>query len=87
MALHGAEAPRDNAIVARAKKKEKSGAEELWEEYQRIQLTPEQKAEARCRLEAQSNDAARNGVWEQFLALEGKVHLDLDIDELREDRD
>ena len=55
--------------------------------YRSIQLTPEQKAAARKRLEEQCEEAARNGVYEQFLALEGKVKFDLDIDELREDRD
>lgn len=55
--------------------------------WQSVQLTPEQKAEARKGLEAQSEEAARNRVWEQFLELEGKVHLEIDVDEAREDRD
>jgi hypothetical protein len=58
-----------------------------WEYYYSIQLTPEQKAEARARLEAQADEAAAHGVYEKLLALCGKVHLNLDIDELREDRD
>jgi hypothetical protein len=49
-----------------------------WAEYQRLQLTPEQKAAARKYLEAQGEEAARNGIWELFLELEGKVHLDMD---------
>ncbi|HEX9984483.1 MAG TPA: hypothetical protein VGF69_14580 [Thermoanaerobaculia bacterium] len=58
-----------------------------WEYYHSIQLTPEQKAELRARVEAQAEKAAESGVYEKLLALRGKVHLDLDIDELREDRD
>ena len=69
-------------------KVKKTKAEEEWEEFVRsIQLTPEQKAAMRKRLEAQSEEAARNRVWEQFLALEGKVKFDIDINELREDDD
>lgn len=69
-------------------KVKKIKAEEEWEEFVRsIQLTPEQKAAMRKRLEAQSEEAARNRVWEQFLALEGKVKFDIDINELREDDD
>ena len=57
------------------------------ERYRSIQLTPEQKALAKKRLEAQSEEAAQNRVWEKFLALEGKVKLTYDLDALREDRD
>lgn len=73
--------------MAKRKAKPADEHEELWTYYQSIQLTPEQKAAARMRLEEQCEEAARNGVYEQFLALEGKVKFDLDIDELREDRD
>ena len=75
--------PRENEDVARATKK----AADPWEYYRSIQLTPEQKAAARKALEAQSEDAARNCVWEKFLELEGNVHVEYDLDELREDRD
>ena len=73
--------------MARKKTKPVEDAEDGWAYYRSIQLTPEQKAAARRRLEEQCEEAARNGVYEQFLALEGKVKFDLDIDELREDRD
>jgi hypothetical protein len=69
--------------MARAKKRSEPG----WDEYPAVKLTSEQKAAARKELEDQSAEAARNGVWEQFLALEGKVRLELDVDELRRDRD
>lgn len=69
-------------------KVKKTKAEEEWDEFVRsIQLTPEQKAAARKRLEAQSEEAARNRIWERFLALEGKVKFDIDINALREDDD
>jgi hypothetical protein len=73
--------------MAKRKAKPVDDPEDPWAYYRSIQLTPEQKAAARKRLDEQCEEAARNGVYEQFLALEGKVKFDLDIDELREDRD
>ncbi|HWW59899.1 MAG TPA: hypothetical protein VN181_00900 [Thermoanaerobaculia bacterium] len=67
--------------------KKKSRQEELWEHYRAIQLTPEQKAAGRAELRRRAEEAAATGVYEELLALVGKVHLDLDLDELREDRD
>jgi hypothetical protein len=64
--------------------KAKNDMSELYRSYQ---LTPEQKAAARKRLEAQSEEAARNRVWEKFRALQGKVKLTYDVEALREDRD
>lgn len=86
MAHAGVEGPRENEWAMRKVKKQK--AEQEWDEFVRsIRLTPAQKAQARERLEAQSEEAARNRVWEQFLALEGKVKFDIDINKLREDDD
>jgi hypothetical protein len=75
--------------MTRAKRKPaEEPADDLWAFYQSIQLTPEQKAAARKRLEEQTEDVARSGVAELFLELEGKVHLDLDFyRKLREDDD
>ncbi len=73
--------------MARAKKKEKDVEWTPSEYYWSIQLTPEQKAAAREELKKAAEEAARNGVYERLLDLMGKVHLDLNIDELREDRD
>jgi hypothetical protein len=70
--------------MARKKATAEETAEDLSAYYQ---LTPEQKAAARARLEAQSEEAARNRIWERFLELEGKVTFDIDVNELREDRD
>ena len=73
--------------MARKKLKPQEAPDDDWAFYKSIQLTPEQKAAARKELEAQSEEAARNRIWERFLELEGKVHFDIDVDELREDRD
>lgn len=69
--------------MARKKAKVVDEREQSWT----CELTPEQRAAARKRLEEQTGEAARNRVYEQFLALEGKVKFDVDLDELREDRD
>jgi hypothetical protein len=72
--------------VARASKK-KTAAEEAWEQHQAVQLTPQQKAAARANVQEAIDRARADGVYERLLRLEGKVHLDLDLGELREDRD
>lgn len=56
-------------------------------DWESIQLTPEQKAEARAAAEELARKAAATGVYERLLELEGKVKWDLDLEELREDRD
>lgn len=58
-----------------------------WELYQRLQRTPEQKAESRAELRRLAAAAAEAGVYERLANLFGKVHVKYDIDELREDRD
>ncbi len=58
-----------------------------WERWKAFQLTPEQKAAARAELQKRIDKAAAEGVYERLLALRGKVHLDLDLEELRKDRD
>ena len=73
--------------MARAKKKAAPAAYDPWEHWKSIQLTPEQKAEARAELEKLAAEAARKGVYEALRQLRGKVHLDLDMEELRRDRD
>jgi hypothetical protein len=60
---------------------------DLWARYQSLQLTPEQKAEARAELERNAAAAAKAGAYKELLEAMGKVHLVYDIDELREDRD
>lgn len=73
--------------MARAKKKDEPKLPDPWEHYFAMQLTPEQKAEARAEAQKEIDRARREGVYERFLGMVGRVHLDLDLDELREDRD
>ena len=71
--------------MARAKKKERT--DEIWEEYRRIQLTPEQKAAARAEAEKRVEEARRNGVYERALELVGKVKWSISWEELRREDD
>lgn len=66
------------------KVKKKKGGRFDWEA---IQLTLEQKAAARAKAEELGRKAAEAGAYERFAELRGKVRWDLDLDELREDRD
>lgn len=71
-------------------KVEKEVAEVTWEpseEWKAIQLTPEQKAKARAELQKRVDAAAAAGVYERLMELRGKVKWDLDLEELRRDRD
>lgn len=72
-----------------ARKKTKAApAEDPWAYYRSIQLTPEQKAEARAEMEKATEEAARNGAYERALSLIGNLHLDMeDLKDVREDRD
>jgi hypothetical protein len=62
-------------------------SEERWARYDRMKLTPEQVAEGRARLQKDIDRARAAGVYEGLLKWEGKVHWDIDIDELRKDRE
>jgi hypothetical protein len=68
---------------AMSKVKKKDGHID-WSAYE---LTPEQKAQARAEAEERARKAAESGVYERLMELRGKVKWDLDLDELREDRD
>jgi hypothetical protein len=61
--------------------------EDRWARYERMKLTPEQVAEGRAQLQEEIDKARAAGVYEELLKWQGKVHWDIDIDELREDRD
>lgn len=61
--------------------------EDPFAEWRKIQLTPEQKAQLRAELQKRVDAAAATGVYERLMELRGKVHLDLDLEELRKDRD
>lgn len=57
------------------------------EEWKAIQLTPEQKAELRAIMQKKIERARADGVYERLMELQGKVQWDLDLEELRRDRD
>jgi hypothetical protein len=61
--------------------------EDPWVRYERMKLTPEQVAEGRAKLQKDIDRARAAGVYEGLLKWEGKVHWDIDIDALREDRE
>jgi hypothetical protein len=52
-----------------------------------IELTAAQKKAARERLLKDVDQARRDGVYQKLRALRGKLHIDLDLEELRKDRD
>lgn len=73
--------------MGRAKKIERTRSDELWDEYQAIQLTPEQKAQLRAETAKLGEEARREGVYQKIIALRGKVHLDMDdIREVRKSK-
>lgn len=59
--------------MAKRKPREKSRTDELWEEYQRIQLTPEEKAAARAEVERLAEKAAAEGVYERAREMKGQI--------------
>jgi hypothetical protein len=66
---------------------EEPNSEERWERYRQMALTPEEVAAGRARLQKEIDRARAEGVYEGLLKWEGRVHWDIDIDALREDRD
>jgi hypothetical protein len=73
--------------VANAESKEPAQREDPWARYERMKLTPEQVAEGRAELQRRIDKARAAGVYEELMKWKGKVHWDIDIDALREDRD
>ncbi|MFL6245061.1 MAG: hypothetical protein ACJ74H_03480 [Thermoanaerobaculia bacterium] len=71
--------------MGQAKKTERTRADELWDEYQALQLTPEQKAAARQRAERRVEQARRDGVYERAREIAGTVKWSLSWQELRDD--
>jgi hypothetical protein len=61
--------------------------EDHWAHYRSIQLTPEQVAASRARLQKDIDRARAAGVYEGLMKWKGKVHWEIDIDALREDRE
>jgi hypothetical protein len=58
-------------------------AEDVFSAYQAIQLTPEQKAEARKRAEERAAEASRAGVYDRVLEIEGTVKWSIPWQALR----
>jgi len=61
--------------------------EDRWARYERGKLPPERVAELQAELQKRIDKARADGVYEGLLKWQGKVHWDIDIDALREDRD
>ncbi|HEX7681249.1 MAG TPA: hypothetical protein VF713_24140 [Thermoanaerobaculia bacterium] len=61
--------------------------EDPWARYERMKLTPEKVAQGRAELQRRIDKARAAGVYEELMKWKGKVHWDIDIDALREDRD
>jgi len=69
------------------KPSKKQEEDDPFAEWRAIQLTPEQKAKARADAQKLIDKAAAEGVYEKLVALRGQINLDLDLEELRKDRD
>ena len=75
--------PRENGDMAKAKNNEKSQSELLWEQYVAMQLTPEQKAEARREDLKLVEQARRDGVYQRVLEIVGTVKWSIPWQSLR----
>jgi hypothetical protein len=71
--------------MAMAKENEQATSDELWERYFAMQLTPEQKAEARARVRETADEAARKGFYQDLLAMRGKVTWSASWEDLRDE--
>ncbi len=71
--------------MARAKRTEQTRAEELWDEYQAIQLTPQEKAAARQEAEERVEQARLGGVYERAREIAGTVKWSISWQDLRKD--
>lgn len=60
-----------------------------WERWKAIQLTPEEKAQARAEAQRELDRARATGVYERIPALRGKVKFSLSYEEMagKDDRD
>jgi hypothetical protein len=65
----------------------KTNEEDPWARYERMKLPPARVAELRAELQRRIDKARAEGVYEGLMKWKGKVHWDIDIDSLREDRD
>ena len=74
--------PRENERM-RSAKKEKSPSELRWEQYFAMQLTPEQKAEARREAFELGQQAKRDGVYDRLFEIAGTVKWSISWQNLR----
>lgn len=58
-----------------------------WARYDRMKLPPERVAELRAELQRRIDKARADGVYEGLMKWKGRVHWEIDIDALREDRE
>ena len=75
----------ENVVMAQAKIEETSQSVRLWDAYQALQLTPEQKAELREDDERKVDRAARDGVYERVIEIAGTVKWNTSWQSLRLD--
>jgi hypothetical protein len=61
--------------------------DERWERYRRMALTPQEVEEGRAELQKEIDRARAEGVYEELKKWKGKIQWDVDLAELREDRD
>jgi hypothetical protein len=61
--------------------------EDPWARYDRMKLPAEGVAALRAESQRRIDKARADGVYEGLMKWKGKVHWDIDIDALREDRD
>jgi hypothetical protein len=71
--------------MGHAKRTEQTRGDELWAEYQSLQLTPQQKAAARAELAKRVEAASRDGVYERAREIAGTVEWSISWQELRDD--
>jgi hypothetical protein len=70
-----------------AKSSVQSETEAAWERYFSHQLSAEEKAEARARMQIELQKAKEQGVFREFEKLRGKIKWSISLEELRKDDD
>jgi hypothetical protein len=75
----------ENAVMSQPKIEDTSESARLWEAYQALQLTPEQKAALREKVEKKVDRAAREGVYERVIEIAGTIKWNTSWQSLRLD--
>jgi hypothetical protein len=71
--------------MGKVKKVEKSRAEQLWDEYMALQLTPEEQDAAHAQAERDAAEARAAGVYAQALELAGTIRWSVSWQGIRDD--